>query len=285
MNIELEKIPCFGVAGNFTGHLEQAGEASDFSKIETKEANAPKAMFPTYIPGGKDPTPEFLTVYPFDDKKILFPKDEEKLQIEPECALICSASWNNGKLVDLVPELFGASNDCSIRNPKIAEGKIIKISLKKNWGKSTKGLSSNLIAINSFKEKGILDSYRIASFLVRDSNVFDYGEDSQIKGYSYFYRKLIDWCIEKINTQNDTGPQENILSYLNSMSSLPEKIMISVGATRYTEFGETNFLKNGDHSVVVLYPESMSHQEIADLVKKNDFSRKDISVLCQKIMM
>ena len=97
---------------------------------------------------------------------------------------------------------------------KIGEisGKIIKISLKKNWGKSTKGLSSNLIAINSFKEKGILDSYRIASFLVRDSNVFDYGEDSQIKGYSYFYRKLIDWCIEKINTQNDTGPQENILS-------------------------------------------------------------------------
>ena len=144
MNIELEKIPCFGVAGNFTGHLEQAGEASDFSKIETKEANAPKAMFPTYIPGGKDPTPEFLTVYPFDDKKILFPKDEEKLQIEPECAIICNASWNNGKLVDLVPELFGASNDCSIRNPKIAEGKIIKISLKKNWGKSTKGLSSNL---------------------------------------------------------------------------------------------------------------------------------------------
>lgn len=285
MNIELEKIPCFGVAGNFTGHLEQAGEASDFSRIETKEANAPKAMFPTYIPGGKDPTPGFLTVFPFDEEKILFPEDEEKLQIEPECAIICKASWDNGKITDLEPEFFGASNDCSIRNPKIAAGKIIKISLKKNWGKSTKGLSSNLIAIDSFKEGGILDSYRIASFLVRDSNVFDYGEDSQVKGYSYFYKKLIDWCMEKINTQNDVGPQENISSYLNSMESLPERIMISVGATRYTEFGETNFLKDGDYSVVVLYPETISHQEIVDLVKSNDFSRKDISVLCQKIIM
>ena len=28
-------IPCFGVAGNFTGHLEQAGEAIDFANVKT----------------------------------------------------------------------------------------------------------------------------------------------------------------------------------------------------------------------------------------------------------
>ena len=30
-------IPCFGVAGNFTGHLEQAGEAIDFANVKTYE--------------------------------------------------------------------------------------------------------------------------------------------------------------------------------------------------------------------------------------------------------
>ena len=44
------EIPCFGVAGNFTGHLEQAGEASDFKNVKTLEQNAPKAIFPTFLP-------------------------------------------------------------------------------------------------------------------------------------------------------------------------------------------------------------------------------------------
>ena len=43
-------IPCFGVAGNFTGHLEQAGEAADFKNVKTHEQNAPKAIFPTFLP-------------------------------------------------------------------------------------------------------------------------------------------------------------------------------------------------------------------------------------------
>ena len=82
---------------------------------------------------------------------------------------------------------LGASNDCSIRK----EG-AKKISLKKNWGKASKGLSENLIAIDRFTEGGILDSYRIASFLVRDGNANVYGEDSPVKGDSYLYEKLIE---------------------------------------------------------------------------------------------
>lgn len=35
-----------GVAGNFAGHLEQAGEARDFVAVAVKEAIAPKAIFP-----------------------------------------------------------------------------------------------------------------------------------------------------------------------------------------------------------------------------------------------
>ena len=36
----------FGVAGNFAGHLEQAGEAADFIAVEVKETIQPKAIFP-----------------------------------------------------------------------------------------------------------------------------------------------------------------------------------------------------------------------------------------------
>ena len=44
MKIDLSKMATFGVAGNFTGHLEQAGEAVDFTNVKTKEAKAPKAV-------------------------------------------------------------------------------------------------------------------------------------------------------------------------------------------------------------------------------------------------
>ncbi|MBT6492303.1 MAG: hypothetical protein HOK97_21210, partial [Deltaproteobacteria bacterium] len=45
----------FGVAGNFTGHLEQAGEASDFLDVKVSEAAAPKGIFPFYIPHDGEP--------------------------------------------------------------------------------------------------------------------------------------------------------------------------------------------------------------------------------------
>ncbi|MFA7258063.1 MAG: DUF5718 family protein, partial [Aeromonas bestiarum] len=39
-----------GVAGNFAGHLEQAGEASDFVAVVVRDTSAPKALFPFYVP-------------------------------------------------------------------------------------------------------------------------------------------------------------------------------------------------------------------------------------------
>ena len=37
MNYNLEEMATFGVAGNFTGHLEQAGEAKDFINIKEEK--------------------------------------------------------------------------------------------------------------------------------------------------------------------------------------------------------------------------------------------------------
>ena len=278
--MDLRDAACFGVAGNFTGHLEQAGEAADFVNVVTKEASAPKALFPTYIPGAGKNVPDFLSVFPFDSRKIIFPAGEEKLQIEPECAVVFNAEWKNGTVVKLVPVYFGASNDCSIRK---AGAK--KISEKKNWGCSSKGFSDVQIELEDFSGKdSCIDSYRIASFLVREGQIYDYGEDSAVRDYSYIYGKLLDWICEKLNSQKDEGPAENINSYLKE-AGYPSKIFVSIGATRYTSFGESNFLQNGDEAVVVLYPEDVyEHEQIVECVRKNSFG-KGISFLRQKVVM
>lgn len=274
-------VATFGVAGNFTGHLEQANEASDFANVVTAETNAPKAIFPTHIPvENPEITPEFLSVFPFsDDKAIEYPEGQTKVQLEPECAVVFDAIWEGDELKDLIPLGFGASNDCSIRR----EG-AKKISLKKNWCARSKGFSNNIIPIDSFTSKGIINDYRIASFLLRDGKAYPYGEDSAIRDYSYIYGKLITWMLLKFNYQLDEGPAENIHSYLIEAGK-PSRIMVSIGATRYTEFGETNFLRYGDHAVVVLYPESKySFSEIVDIIENNREASSDISILNQEIV-
>lgn len=274
-------VATFGVAGNFTGHLEQANEASDFANVKTEDANAPKAIFPTHIPVQKaGVTPEFLKVFPFtSDKVIEYPEGQDKVQIEPECAVLFDAIWDGDTLKNLIPLGFGASNDCSIRR----EG-AKKISLKKNWGARSKGFSSHIIPIDSFSTRGNINDYRIASFLLRDGKAFAYGEDSAIRDYSYVYSKLITWMLLKFNYQMDEGPAENIHEYLLEAGK-PQKIMVSIGATRYTDYGEKNFLHKGDHAVVVLYPESKyTFEHIQDMLERNMLERDDISVLDQEIV-
>lgn len=279
MKYNLTELASFGVAGNFTGHLEQAGEASDFVNVKTAEENAPKAVFPTYIPKKSSLCPEFLNVFPFDSEKIVYPKGQTKLQIEPECAVLFKAEWCEGKVVNLSPVAFGASNDCSIRR----EG-AKKISHKKNWGASSKGVSDNLIVIDSFDSTSVINGYRIASFLVRDGVAYAYGEDSAVRDYSYIYDKLVQWIIDKINNQEDSGPAEKINLYLNG-AGCPENILVSIGATRYTPFGESNFLHSGDRSVVILYPESRyTPEEIAYIAAGGVYINSEISVLDQIVV-
>ena len=121
-----------GVAGNFAGHLEQAGEARDFVAVKVKEAIAPKAIFPFYLPKSRT----FLGTYPLSHSQIRFPQGADNLQIEPEVALLCDITYRDGQVIALTPKAFGAYNDCSIRR----EG-APKISRKKNWGANSKGIA------------------------------------------------------------------------------------------------------------------------------------------------
>lgn len=271
----------FGVAGNFAGHLEQAGEAADFIAVEVKETVQPKAIFPFYLPNIEQGQ---LAVYPLSSTTIIPPNDADNLQIEPEVAIICDVIYSVNSdgvtktVAALIPRQFGAYNDCSIRKPHAK-----KISEKKNWGVNSKGLSDHLITIDNFAVGGILDSYRIASFHCRDGEIHRYGEDSAVVGYSYFHNTLLDWIVERMNHQQDIGPTENIAQLLEQCE-YPTQAVISIGATRYTPYGETHFLQAGDSSIVVVYDGSRYNaSEIMQMATNHDLTDDGMSVLIQQV--
>ena len=248
--MDWERVIGLGVAGNFAGHLEQAGEANDFKDLVIEDAAAPKGIFPFYVPRlGADETEQahFLHVCPISSERIRLGSQEEKHQIEPEVSILCDLVYENGRVVRVVPREAMAHNDCSIRR----EG-AKKISEKKNWGPETKGTASQSIPIDRFEKGGVLDGYRIASYLLRDGTLTEYGVDSSVASYSYMYSQLLDWLVDKLNHQVDEGPLENISEWLE-VAGQPSQALISIGATRYTEFGETTFLSRGDQVIVAVY--------------------------------
>jgi len=268
-----------GIAGNFALHLDQAGEAEDFKDIVTEDEAAPKGMFPFYLPFTCKTASKQLNINPLSSTTIKLPNRKDKVQAEPEVAIICEFSYKDGKLEDINPTHFVAYNDCSIRK----EG-AKKISEKKNWGKSSKGIGELHIPIDKYTIGGIKDSYSIVSFLKREGEVYQYGEDVELNGYSYLYEKLLIWIKNQINTQKDFGPLEPLLEYIKECN-YPKKAIISIGATRYTHFGETNFLRDGDEVFVVLYHKDRDNLESVGKCVEIGLFKPSMSVLHQKVIL
>ncbi len=266
-----------GVAGNFTGHLEQAGEADDFRHLAIPDASAPKGVFPFYVPGDGE---HFLHRFPISSDRLRLGSPDEKHQIEPEVALLCELRYESGRVVAIEPRSAMAHNDCSIRR----EG-AKKISEKKNWGPETKGTAREAIEIDRFEPGGVLDEYRIASFLLRDGELFEYGVDSAVRSYSYVYGQLIDWLITRLNDQVDEGPLENIADWL-AVAGMPPRALISIGATRYTPFGESTFLARGDRAIVALYDSTrLDRNEIETIARQPESgARAGLSLLRQTVV-
>jgi hypothetical protein len=101
-----------GVAGNFAGHLEQAGEAGDPEDLVIADANAPKGVFPFYVPGEGT---HFLHRYPISSERIRLASADERHQLEPEVALVCDLDCDGERVVGITPREARAHNDCSIR--------------------------------------------------------------------------------------------------------------------------------------------------------------------------
>ncbi|HHW7446975.1 TPA: DUF5718 family protein [Pasteurella multocida] len=281
MAFDFKNMICFGVAGNFAGHLEQAGEAADFISVQTEEEIQPKAIFPFYVPSETlNPEHQFLATFPLTHDQICFPKQKgaDNLQIEPEIALICDIEYQEKQVISLTPRFFTAYNDCSIRRPDAK-----KISEKKNWGEKTKGLANTLLPLSSFALGCELDHYHIACFHKRGTDFNEYGIDSPALGYSYFHQKLLNWIITKMNTQPDQGPMNDIPALL-AKANYPKQAVIGIGATRYTAFGERNFLQIGDTSIVVVYnAKKYDHETIVSMAKQNTFA-EGIAALVQVVV-
>ncbi len=242
--MNIEHIIGLGVAGNFAHHLEQAGELEDFKDVVTEEANAPKGIFPFYLPKSEG----FLGLYSIGSDTLTLPDYEANAQVEPEIAVLFDIVYDEAyRIIDLVAQKFTAFNDCTIRK----EG-AKKISEKKSWGYNSKGIGHQWIEIDKFEKGGIMDHYHLCSFVKRDGVLHPYGVDAPLPGYSYFYGKLKNWLIEKMNTQEDFGPLENIAQHLKD-GNYPEQAFISIGATAYAEFGENNYLQSGDEIYVIAY--------------------------------
>lgn len=272
----LKEFIGFGIAGNFAHHLDQAGEAADFVDVVTEEENAPKGIFPFYLPNSDT----FLGTYPLDSSTLVYPQHDDNLQMEPEVGLICELKYQDGKVIDLIPNYFAAYNDATIRKQGAS-----KISQKKNWAAQTKGISSHIIPIDKFEEGGIMDSYHIASFIKRDGTTHMYGQDSAVITYNYFYGKLKNWIIDKLNNQEDFGPLEDLSSHIKDCA-YPKQAVISIGATSYTEFGENNYLEVADECFVFIYDSNKySPEQIEEFVNTNDIEQKEaLSILKQTII-
>lgn len=265
-----------GVAGNFALHLEQAGEIEDFKTLEVADEFGPKGIFPFYLKGFDGA----LGTYPLSSETIRLPDDTAlNVQAEPEAALICTLAYEGQKVVSVTPTHFVPYNDCSIRRPGAK-----KISQKKNWGVDSKGIGADPVLIDHFSEGGIMDRWHIASFLRREGELHRYGEDAAMITYSYFHEKLLEWIVSQLNTQQDTGPLEPIYAYLQTLG-YPKQAVISIGATRYTSYGESTYLKPGDEVVVVVYDgDCFDPDVVMQSIDAGVYEADGMRVLSQKVI-
>ncbi len=240
-----------GVAGNFAGHLEQAGEAVDFVNVRSHES-APKGIFPWYAPGHDS----FLGEFPLSHDALVVPAEAAEdggplnLQIEPEVALACEVDWQGDTVVGLRPFALGAFNDCSIRRPNAP-----KISYKKNWGPASKGVAQQFFDTGDLTPDGPTSTLRLMCHLrTADGSEHEYGVDSPLLGYSYYGDVLLDWIVGRLTEQrDDPGTPLEDVGALMVACGRPGNVIIGIGATRYTELGASTYLQPGDSAVVRVY--------------------------------
>lgn len=243
----LTKAFCMGVAGNFAGHLEQAGEASDFVNVPAV-GQLPKGIFPWFVPGGGS----FLGTFPISHDALVVPEptnEPTRIQVEPELGLFCDVERDGQGFVSrLRPRWIAAFDDCSMRRAGAT-----KISEKKNWGSASKGLASVAFEVDDLDPDGALASFRLACFLHRGDTTRAYGVDSAVPTYTLFGESLLAWLVDRLNHQrgSDGTPLEDVGAMLAASGA--STVLVGVGATRYEPYGETTFVDPGDEAIVVLY--------------------------------
>jgi len=247
-----------GVAGNVAGHMAQAGEAGQ----ESHSAQKPAALFVFYVPPHPYTVSDFqadkrrLEQFPVTYAVIEYPKlpGACKVQVEPELGLLVDIVYSKDrrKVDHLVPRRVAAFNDCSIRSLEGAN----KLSMKKNWGHASKGISLRSFPIDSFARGSFVDFLALVSYMKRDGEVYQYSVKAPARNYLLFHQPLLDWIVEQMNEQKDTDKWEEIWPQLQQ-GDYPTSSWIALGAGEYTDYGSTHFLQPLDEIVVVVYDERL----------------------------
>jgi len=251
------------VAGNFAGHLEQAGEAADFTNVATAAAHLPKGIFPWYAPGAGT----FLDGFPLSGDTLLMPAGsgaDHRIQIEPEVGMLADVTYDGtGAVTALTPHALVAFDDCSIRRAGAT-----KISQKKHWGPASKGVAARAFAVDDLAVAGVAGSLRLTCLLRRGGATHAYGVDSAVASYSLFGAALLEWLVDRLRTQREAAdtPLEDVGELLRACGC-PLRVLVGIGATRYEPFGETTFVEPGDETIVVVYDERVhSPAEVASAI-------------------
>ena len=73
-------------------------------------------------------------------------------------------------------------------------------------------------------------------------------------GYSYYGEVLLDWIVERLANQKGSPgtPLEDVGALMVSAGH-PDRVLIGIGATRYTAYGESTYLRPGDEGIVRVY--------------------------------
>ena len=162
-----------------------------------------------------------------------------------------------------------------------------KISHKKNWGAASKGVARAAFAITDLSADGPTASFRLACFLRRG------GETSRLRRRQPAARllvlrrhQLLDWIVDRLDHQQggEGTPLEPVGAYLRDVRH-PAHVLIGIGATRYTEVGETTFLEAGDEAIVVVY-DGVQHtpERVEDAVRRRFEDGLAASVLRQVVV-
>jgi hypothetical protein len=261
-NRDLKPLLGLGIAGNSAGHLQQTGEIKGLSAVD--DAAKPQALFPFFVPNARE---AYLACMPYSTSKLCLPTGQEpKVQMEPELALKVAVSYDpDGVVKQLTALTMSIINDATYRNANVS-----KLAEKKNWGGATKGVAAHEIVIDSFVAGSNLDHYRLCGFHQNNGQWHLCGLDTAITEYTYFYQELQHWLLKQIQQQQDKSALHDIQDLL-AQANYPEQVLISIGATRYTAYGELHQLLSGDQTLVVLYDSrAYQFQEIAALIEKTD---------------
>ncbi len=268
MNQQSQKIPLFGIgiAGNFAGHLQQTGEANGLKgDVDTQ---SPQALFPFYVSGASD---SYLDVNPYSFDSLTLPADPTaKVQMEPEVALVAKVKYLGTSVLSIEPESMTLFNDVTYRNAVVE-----KLAQKKNWGPASKGVATKVIPLAEFSKSADLDKYRFCSFHGRDGSWNPCCNDVSLGDYSYSYEQLIAWLVSQCNAQTNDGALHSI-SDLLAEAAFPERMLISLGSSRYTDYGENHQLKSKDIMCAVLYDSTrIDLAEIESFVERGEIHKLD----------